>query len=84
MSQHFVTNNLVGFEHNVSTGDFMELVAWDECFDNRNGKVRKTSTKELAAGEKKARILFIGRGFGEQNSKHKSLRLPSQVIEKRK
>ena len=52
MSQHFVTNNFVGFEHNVSTGDLMELVAWDECFDNCNSKVRKTSTKELAAGEK--------------------------------
>ena len=52
MSQHFVRNNLVGFERNVSIGDFMELVAWDECFDNHNGKVRKTSTKELAAGEK--------------------------------
>ena len=36
----------------VSTGDLMEVVAWDECSDNRNGKVRKTSTKELAAGEK--------------------------------
>ena len=42
MSQHFVTNNLVVFEHNVSTEDFMEPVAWDECFDNRNGKVPKT------------------------------------------
>ena len=36
----------------LSTGDFMELVALDECLDNRNGKVRTTSTKELAAGEK--------------------------------
>ena len=52
MSQHFVTNNLVGFEYNVSTEDFMELVAWNECLDNRNGKVRKTSTRELAAVEK--------------------------------
>ena len=52
MSQHFVTKNLVGYEHNVSTEDFMELVAWDEYFDNRNGKVGKTGTKELAAGEK--------------------------------
>ena len=49
MSQHFVTNNLVGFEHNVNAEDFMELVAWDECFYNRNGKVEDMNNR---AGEK--------------------------------
>ena len=36
----------------------MELVALDECFDNCNGKVRKTWTKELTVGEK-----IIGENF---------------------
>ena len=42
----------MAFEHNVRNEDFMELIAWDECFDNRNGKVPKTGTKELTVGEK--------------------------------
>ena len=38
MSQHFVANNMAGFEHNVSNEDFMEEVSRDECLHNRNSK----------------------------------------------
>ena len=73
MSQHFVANNMAGFEHNVSNEDVMEQVVRDEYLHSCHSKDFKDRNKKPIVGKNR-------RESGGQISKHKnSVRSLSQL-----
>ena len=51
MWQHFIANNMVGFEQDVSNEDLMEQVAQEECLHNCNIKHFKDRKKKASLGK---------------------------------